>query len=109
MREFLYWSPRVLGILFILFISVFALDIFGQGYTFWETVVGLFMHLIPSLMMIVALALGWRKDALGALLYATVGIIFLAQFGYVWLVAGSPFIIAALFAASTYQQEHTAV
>ena len=36
MKSTLFWIPRIAGILFILFISIFALDIFGQGYSFWE-------------------------------------------------------------------------
>ena len=32
-KRVLYWTPRVLGILFALFISIFALDVFGEGYS----------------------------------------------------------------------------
>ena len=66
-NSWLYWSPRILTILFILFISLFALDIFGNGYTFWETVVGLFMHLIPSMILIIFLLIAWRHEWVGAL------------------------------------------
>ena len=31
-RQFLFWSPRVLTILFALFLSLFALDVFEEGY-----------------------------------------------------------------------------
>jgi len=62
----LYWSPRILTILFILFISMFALDIFGNGYTFWETVIGLFMHLIPSIMLTIFLIIAWKWEWVGA-------------------------------------------
>ncbi len=37
MKQFLFWSPRVLTILFALFLSLFALDVFGEGYGFWAT------------------------------------------------------------------------
>ena len=30
-KRVLYWIPRALTILFALFISVFALDVFGEG------------------------------------------------------------------------------
>jgi hypothetical protein len=36
LSSILYWAPRLLGILFSLFVSIFALDVFGQGYGFWE-------------------------------------------------------------------------
>jgi hypothetical protein len=49
MRQLLFWSPRVLTPIFAVFLSLFALDVFEEGYGFWDTVVALFMHLIPSL------------------------------------------------------------
>ncbi len=64
---FLVWTPRALGILFILFVSLFALDIFDMGLGFWRTIVGLFMHLLPSIAMSIALVLGWRREWIGAL------------------------------------------
>jgi len=46
-KKALYWAPRIIAILFIVFISLFALDVFIEGYGFWETIVALFMHLVP--------------------------------------------------------------
>jgi hypothetical protein len=40
-EKVLFWSPRVLGILIAIFISLFALDVFGEGYSFWETIIAL--------------------------------------------------------------------
>jgi len=57
----LYWAPRILTICFILFLSLFSLDIFGNGYTFWETIVGLFMHNIPVLILLGIYLWNWRK------------------------------------------------
>jgi hypothetical protein len=34
-RRMLFWTPRLLSILFAIFISLFALDVFGEGYGFW--------------------------------------------------------------------------
>jgi len=36
-RGVLHWAPRVLGLLFPLFVALFALDVFGQGQGFWRT------------------------------------------------------------------------
>jgi len=35
-QKIVYWLPRVLGILFTLFISIFALDTFGREGLFLE-------------------------------------------------------------------------
>ncbi|MCU0368442.1 MAG: hypothetical protein MUF39_06395, partial [Cyclobacteriaceae bacterium] len=50
-----YWASRVLGILAILFISLFALDAFGSGLSIWQQIGGFLIHMIPSL----ALATLW--------------------------------------------------
>ncbi len=58
----LLWLPRILCILFAAFISIFALDVFGAGYTASETLVALFMHLIPTGLILIALAIAWRWE-----------------------------------------------
>ena len=37
-KRTLFWAPRILCILFAVFVSLFALDVFGEGYGFWETI-----------------------------------------------------------------------
>ena len=66
-NPWLYWSPRILTILFILFISLFALDIFDMSLGFWETVLGLFIHLIPSFVLIIFLIIAWKHEWIGAI------------------------------------------
>ncbi len=101
-KGLLLWTPRLLGILFILFLSMFALDIFGQGYSFWETVVGLFMHLLPSLALIVGIILAWRWEWVGALAFIGWGVFYIARTSnfplsvYILLV-GIPCLIGLLF------------
>jgi hypothetical protein len=46
-----------------------ALDIFGQGYSFWATILGLFMHLIPTFILIIILVFCWRWEWFGAILF----------------------------------------
>jgi hypothetical protein len=68
-KRFLFWAPRILGILFAIFLSLFALDVFSEGYTFRETLVALFMHLVPTFIVIAALAIAWRREWIGAVLF----------------------------------------
>lgn len=74
----IYCMPRVLAILFVLFISLFALDIFGMGYGFWGTIVGLFMHLIPSFIFVIFLLIFWKRPQI-------LGIVFLF-FSFLYLI-----------------------
>lgn len=58
----LFWAPRALCTLFIAFVSLFALDVFGEGQGFWRTLVDLMMHFIPSFVMLAALVVAWRRE-----------------------------------------------
>ena len=106
LKGILYWTPRVLGILFILFVSMFALDIFAMGLGFWGTIVGLFMHLLPSIAMSVALVLGWRREWIGALGFFAFAIWYVAiawdnrfHWSVYAMLLGIPGLIGLLFLA----------
>ncbi|MFA7717115.1 MAG: hypothetical protein WC875_00145 [Candidatus Absconditabacterales bacterium] len=72
---FFYRFPRIVAIILMLFISIFALDIFGNGYTFRQTVVGLFMHLIPTWILLITLILSRKKYPLvGAIAFTAFGL-----------------------------------
>ena len=73
----LYWTPRIAAIAFIAFLALFSLDIFGNGYTFWETVVGLFMHNLPVFILALLLWLSWKREWIGALTFILAGIAYI--------------------------------
>jgi hypothetical protein len=67
------WIPRILIILYILFISLFALDTeFGIGF---------FMHLIPSFILIAILIFTWKKQKLAGILFEIFGIATIFYYG----------------------------
>ena len=72
-KQLLFWTPRILGILFALFLSMFALDVFGEGYGFWGILLALFMHLIPVYVLLIGLALAWCWEWVGALVFIGFG------------------------------------
>jgi hypothetical protein len=63
------WLPAGLGILYILFLSMFALDAFSGDASLTEEILGFFIHLIPSLVVLVALAISWKKPVVGGALF----------------------------------------
>ena len=77
-EKFLHRLPRILSILFILFLSLFSLDVLEPGKSFREIAIGLFMHNIPSLVMIAVLIISWRNDVFGALGFIGAGLIYMA-------------------------------
>ena len=102
-KSALYWAPRILGILSMLFLAVFALDVFGEGYRFGELLVALFMHLIPSFVLLVTLIVAWRKERWGGGLYIFLGILYIWMFwdqgdwaSYL-IIAGPLFLTGILF------------
>lgn len=77
-ERLLYWAPRILAILFAGFISLFALDVFeGQGLA--ATILALAIHLIPTMLVVAALVIAWRWEWLGAILFAGLGLAYIAM------------------------------
>jgi hypothetical protein len=75
----LFWTPRVLSILFAMLLSLFAFDVFSEGHGFWQTVLGLLVHLVPVYLVVIVLVIAWRWEWVGAMLF-----IALALFYLVW-------------------------
>lgn len=73
-EKILYWSPRVLGILAILFISMFALDAFEPDLTIWQQLGGFLMHLIPSFVLLLVLLIAWKREMLGGIIFLVLGL-----------------------------------
>lgn len=102
LKQILFWMPRILGILFVLFLSMFALDVFVEGYTFWQTVLALLIHLIPTFILVIVLVLAWRWEWVGAAAFIGFGVWYLyvahgADIVTFLLVAGVPILVGGLF------------
>ncbi|PIZ82951.1 hypothetical protein COX97_02225 [Candidatus Pacearchaeota archaeon CG_4_10_14_0_2_um_filter_05_32_18] len=76
-NKFIFWTPRILAILFIIFLAIFSLDVFGNDYTLWETVTGLFMHNIPSLILLIVLIISWKHEIVGGIGFILAGILYI--------------------------------
>lgn len=97
-KRVLYWLPRGLSILFALFISLFALDVFSEGYTFGETLIALFMHLIPTFIIVIALIIAWRWERVGAAIFFALALVYLVMSeGEGWILAGPMLLVGVLF------------
>jgi len=98
----IYWITRVLAVLFILFISVFALDAFEEGIPFLQSLVGFLIHLVPTYILTAVLLLAHKKGRIGGILFIALGLfyLFIAR-GMHWsayvLIAGPSILIGSLF------------
>jgi hypothetical protein len=104
----LVWTPRILVILFAAFISVFALDVFGEKRPFFEKILGFLIHLIPTFLIILSVIIAWRFKLIGGVLFAIVGIVFTLFFktytniGRFAMLSLPLFLIGALFIISNF-------
>ena len=69
-----YWLPRVLCILAILFISLFALDSFSPELTIWQQLGAFFIHLIPSFILLAFLLVAWKWELIGGIIFMVIGL-----------------------------------
>lgn len=101
------WSPklvrlaRILGILFALFLSLFAFDVFEMEGSIWEKIGGFLIHLVPTYLVLIAVAIGWRWPWLGGLLFFALGALYLVVSPVNWtailIITGSLVVIGILF------------
>jgi hypothetical protein len=110
----LHWTPRVLGILFVAFLAIFALDVFDMGLGFWDTLVALTMHLLPNFVLLAIVILAWRWPWVGGVGFLGFAAVYIATFrGFDWLtyvlIAGIPTLIGLLYLADWYVRRRPSV
>ena len=118
-NKFIYWAPRILSIIFILFLSLFSLDIFEMGLGFWGTLLGLFMHNIPTLILLIVLLISWKHEIVGGIAFILAGLLYIVMIlknivgnGFEWYylawavqISGIAFFIGALFLIGWIQKK----
>ena len=109
-HKIVYWTPRILCILAILFISMFALDSFSTEHTVWHQIGAFLIHLIPSFILIALLVVAWKWELIGGIIFIIIAVgftpfIFIHNYemnNSVWMTVGVimaitfPFILVGL-------------
>lgn len=72
----IYLLPRILCIIAILFISLFALDAFNPELTVWQQIRDFLMHLIPSFILTLFLLIAWKWELVGGIIFLAIGLFF---------------------------------
>ena len=100
----LRWAPRLLGIGVAIFLSLFALDAFGQGRPWREATADFVIHLTPAALILAAVVASWRREWIGAVAFVgfAIGYASLALNRPDWILAisGPLFLVGILFLAS---------
>lgn len=108
MKKILFWTPRILTILFIIFISIFALDSFGGDINVIAQIGEFLIHLIPSFVLIVLLYFSWRYEIIGATAFLLLAIAYLIiawgkfPISTYFIISGPMFLISILFMANWF-------
>ena len=104
MSTFFRWASRTLAILFALFLSVFAFSELRHG------AVAVLMQSLPALLVLLALAIAWKHERVGAAIFLALGAAYVA---IAWgrfvpvtlLVIAGPLVLAGmLFFASAWSR-----
>jgi hypothetical protein len=119
-----HWFPRILCIVAILFISLFALDAASPGMTIWQQFGAYLMHLIPSFILLLLLLVAWKWEYIGGIIFAIIGlgmspVIFILNYNRnqsiatslgIILVITFPFIVTGiLFIISHFMKKKAAI
>jgi len=99
--KLLRWSPRIFGILVCLFLGLFSLDAFEGEKAFAQAIADFAIHLTPTLILLAVVALAWRWEWVGALVFTgvAVGYAYAARTHVSWIpiIAGPLLIVGILF------------
>lgn len=104
-KRTLIWAPRILTMAFAAFLMVFALDVFDEPATVAERAAHLALHLIPSALVLLGLAVSWKREWVAALLFPLLALWHLFSGGHLHWTAylaidGPLLVMAALFLIS---------
>ena len=118
-NKFIYWTPRILSIIFILFLALMSLDVFEGNYGFWGTIAGLFMHNIPAMILLIVLIISWQREIVGGVGFVLAGILYIAMIlmnivatGFEWYyllwalqISGIAFFTGIMFFVSWFEKK----
>ncbi|RJR32147.1 hypothetical protein C4569_00320 [Candidatus Parcubacteria bacterium] len=90
---------------------MFSLDVFEGAANAKDVAIGLFMHNVPTFVLLLILIIAWKKEIVGAVFFALAGLFYIGfvlwnmiSTGFEWYylawilqISGVPFLIAYLF------------
>lgn len=79
--KIIYWLPRILSIGFVLFLSLFSLDVFSE-YSGLEAILPFLMHNIPSLILLIVALIAWRYELAGAIVFFGFAVFYVSAVGF---------------------------
>jgi len=101
-KNWRFWLPRDLAILFTILISLFAFDVFEGNTPFNEKMLAFLIHLVPAFILVILLLIAWKRPLPGGILFILAGLsYFLIASEQHWstylIMAGIPSVIGFMF------------
>ena len=117
--KWIYWTPRILSIIFLLFLALFSLDVFDSCKGIIECALALFMHNIPVFIFAIILIISWKYEIVGGIAFILGGLLYSIQviataiingfeFYYLaWImqISGIAFFIGILFLVNWHKKK----
>ena len=92
-----------------------SLDVFYSELSFWQTVVGLLMHNIPTLVLLVVLLISWKYEIVGGIAFILAGLLYIVvlmrnpfewyMLSWVIQISGVAFSIGILFFINWFKKK----
>jgi hypothetical protein len=87
---------------------MFSLDVFENGLSIGQTLIALFMHNVPALILLTVLIISWKREIVGGIVFILAGLLYIlslavsSRFEWYMLswsatIAGPAFIVGILF------------
>lgn len=117
MQKFIFWAPRIVSIMLLLFLSLFSLDVFEMGYGFWGTLLAFLAHNIPVFILIAVLWISWKYEIVGGIVFILAGLLYMylaifrndpfEWYSLSWslIIAGPAFFIGTLFLIGWFKKK----
>jgi hypothetical protein len=74
------WIPRTLMVAFILFLTMFSLDVFSMEGSLLAKLGGFLIHSVPSLILVVVLLVSWKSSLWSGILCLVFAVAFMLRF-----------------------------
>ena len=101
--------------LFILFLALMSLDVISSELSFWQILIGLFMHNVPVFILLIVLWISWKHEIVGGIVFILAGILYillvlrnpfeLYMLSWIIQVAGIAFLIGILFTLCWFKEK----
>lgn len=84
------WLPRLLAILYAVFLSLFAFDAW-EGFDFWNGLAAFIVHLMPVYFVLFVLVIAWNRPRAGGVAFLALAVGFSLFYGWT-----KPVVLAAM-------------